>query len=376
MTFTIWRAARPVTWSWRGNFILVATMAWTLVFCLVDAAIGGVAFNYSPAGTIGGGSRWDAAPRTVSIQGIDYERSLVGGLRYTVTGESFATFRNQFNWDVLPSVGAFQTAVQQAFDAWTVPDPVTGLGTSLKFVPDLSQVPLVYTGFGGGVDPRGAEIDIVGQPYAANWDLGNSTPQGETWFAGNSSTVTLTSGTANYAGSNAITGADIYINDNPGAVYSLDYFRRLLTHEIGHAIGLGDAEGSINPGAFIDDNYDGSTSATALATLTNSWALKVNPLNPGASVGLNRYFVPFADPGTTTPGVNILMESNGLGIASGNPVTNLTPLSNDEYGMRQFLYPQVRVPEPSTSTLSALIAVAVTFRRRRAILHSRERTCA
>ena len=31
---------------------------------------------------------------------------------------------------------------------------------------------------------------------------------------------------------------------------------------------------------FIDDNYDGSTSATALATLTNSWALLVNPFNP------------------------------------------------------------------------------------------------
>ena len=86
-------------------------------------------------------------------------------------------------------------------------------------------------------------------------------------------------------GSFAIAGADIILNSNAGAVYSLDLFRRLLTHEIGHALGLGDVEGDISPARFIDDNYDGSTSASALATLTNSWAMLVNPLNPGASAG-------------------------------------------------------------------------------------------
>ncbi len=187
--------------------------------------------------------------------------------------------------------------------------------------------------------------------------MGNTGTQAETRFNTIGSTVTLTSGTPNYAGSTAISGADIIFNRNSGAVYSLDVFRRLLSHEIGHAIGLADVEGNINPGAFIDDNYNGSTSATALATLTNNWALMVNPFNPGASVGLSRYTVPFANPGTTTPGVNILMESNGLGIAAGNPVTNLTPLSNDDYSTRQFLYPVV--PEPSTILLLGIGGISL-----------------
>jgi hypothetical protein len=63
--------------------------------------------------------------------------------------------------------------------------------------------------------------------------------------------------------------------------------------------------------------------------------------------------------------VNILMESNGLGIAAGNPVTELVPLRNDDYGTRQFLYPML-IPEPSTLALSAagLMALIVLRRRR------------
>ena len=35
------------------------------------------------------------------------------------------------------------------------------------------------------------------------------------------------------------------------------------------------------------------------------------------------------------------MESSGLGISLGNPASNLVPLRNDDYGMRQFLYPSL-----------------------------------
>jgi hypothetical protein len=83
----------------------------------------------------------------------------------------------------------------------------------------------------------------------------------------------------------AISGADLYLNNNPGAVYSLDVFRRLLRHEIGHAIGLGDVEGTINPGLFIDDNF---YPADPAGTLNNSWAALVNPLDPSGSALLAR----------------------------------------------------------------------------------------
>ena len=65
-------------------------------------------------------------------------------------------------------------------------------------------------------------------------------------------------------------------------------------------------------GRFIDDNLDLSSSAAALATLTNSWTLLVDPLNPAASP-LQRFMLTLGDPGTQTFGVDILMESLGLG---------------------------------------------------------------
>ncbi|MCA9264820.1 MAG: hypothetical protein KDA60_13265, partial [Planctomycetales bacterium] len=137
------------------------------------------------------------------------------------------------------------------------------------------------------------------------------------------------------------------------------------THELGHAIGLGDVEGDINPNQFIDDNYDGTNAATALATLMNSWTHLVDPLNPAASP-LSLYLVPDSSPGVDTIGVDILMESRGLGIGSSNPTSNLFPLSNDEYGIRQFLYPSTRViPEPTSGVLAGMMVLGLLGRRRR-----------
>jgi len=204
----------------------------------------------------------------------------------------------------------------------------------------------------------GAEIDLLAD------DGGDPGTRGVSFFDAIGDDVTLTSGTPNYAGSSAISGADVTINNNTGAAYTLDFFRRLMTHELGHALGFGDVENANNSAVFIDDNYDSTNSATAAATLTNSWALLVNPLNPAASAGLSLFQVANGDPGVDTAGVNILMESNSLGIGPGNLVTVLVPLRNDDYGIRQFLYP---IPEPSTLMLAGLglIAVVACARRRR-----------
>ena len=69
------------------------------------------------------GAHWDVMPRTSN----GLERSLNGGLRFSVTGGSYQALRDSFSWTFTPTVPAFQQAVLDAFNAWTIPDPATGL---------------------------------------------------------------------------------------------------------------------------------------------------------------------------------------------------------------------------------------------------------
>ena len=332
--------------GWAGCVAVIS-----LVVGLTSAQAGTIFGN---SGLVGG-ARWDAAPRLLNGN----ERSLDGGIRYSAQGGSYQAFRDQFSWfGSTPSVADFQEAVEDSFNVWSAVDPNTGLTSDLSFVADFATP--VNSAVVSGVR-LGAEIDL----FATN--LGDSGTRGFTWFNWWGSAVTLTSGTPNYPGSRTISGADVTINSNGGAQYTLDLFRRLLTHELGHAIGLGDVENADDSPLFIDDNYDPTNPATALATLTNSWAALVNPLDPAASP-LALYTVADADPGIDTPGVNILMESNGLGIAAGNPVSDPLPLRNDDFGTRQFLYPSLNlIPEPSTYCLllTALLSLGVLRLRRR-----------
>jgi hypothetical protein len=310
-----------------------------------------------PSGNgLGGGSRWDSATRNVFVNGICCEdRSLNGGLTYTLDGGGYAAFRDMFSWSgAVPSTAAFQGAVEQAFNAWTVTDPASNFPTSLRFSYAPSITPI---GFGTGTTIRGAEIDLLARTATDRWSVGNSTLQGAANIDVDPGPVKLTSGTTNYDAP-AIVAADIAINSNPGATYTLDFFRRLLTHEIGHALGLEDL--GIGTVSFIDNNFNAANPA---ATLNDSWTHLVNPLNPSASA-LNVYSIGAST--FNTSGVNLLMESNGLGIGSSNPVTNPLPLTNDEYGMRQFLYPSLApVPEPHQYALFGIgLALIIAAARR------------
>jgi hypothetical protein len=310
--------------------------------------------------------RWETDPHFVD--GV--ERSLDGGLRYSVQGGSYEAYRDLFQWEgAAPSVPAFQVAVEQAFAAWEVVDPATGLGTDLRFVPDLGT-PVV-----GEISPdsaadrahlnRGAEIDLL----AGDLDSFGADGVANPYLDPIDNTVTLTSGVANYPAA-VISGVDIFLN-NAHPWGNLASFHTVLIHEIGHAIGLGDVDVAEGAGEvltkFYDDNFDGTNTRTAIATLTNAFAHLIDPLDPDNSPALMLYSlcVPIdpndprscnSNPGLDSPGVDLLMESSGGPTQSGTP-------QNDAFAGRQFLYPYV-VPEPSSLLLAGLAGLLFCTRRR------------
>ena len=280
--------------------------------------------------TIYRGARWDAAPRR-NNQGL--ERSLDGGIRFSLDGGSYESFRDKFNWRTTPTVEDFREAVEQSFAAWTVTDRATRLPGMLSFTEDFSTP--VEKG-----NRVGSEIDIIARQFDSSGQRGFTTLS---W--GNHTNMTLTSGVS-YVGQ-PIAGSDIEMNSHPDTQYSLEWFQLILTHEIGHSLGLRDVDVGAGPaGEFIDDNYDASTSTSARQTLTNSFADLVDPLNPGRSP-LRQYLVANGSPGFDSSGTHLLMETNIPSSLLRNP----RPLTNDEYAGRQFLYPAPPMPHSAPMTV-------------------------
>ena len=193
---------------------------------------------------------------------------------------------------------------------------------------------------------RGAEIDIVGVSLTDRGVRGTAVLYGDP----DSSTVTLTSGVEDYQAT-VFSGVDILMNADH-KWQSLDSFRLVLSHEIGHALGLEDVDATHERGCcrslFYDDNYDRSSLATVRETLTNSFADLIDPLDPNHSPALTLHdlctgFPPedpntqrcFSNPGLDTAGVDLHMETS-YQVRSQGP-------TNDEFAGRQFLYPYIRV---------------------------------
>ena len=68
---------RNLGWTLRST-----VLAATVMMVSVGPAQGGVIFNFTGA-TLGGGSRWDAAARTINMGGTNYERSLDAAVSVT-----------------------------------------------------------------------------------------------------------------------------------------------------------------------------------------------------------------------------------------------------------------------------------------------------
>jgi hypothetical protein len=189
----------------------------------------------------------------------------------------------------------------------------------------------------------GAEVDVFVDDFS--WADAYANP----YFDPNTDAVTLTSGVSDYPAA-VMSGVDIYFSRD--TTWDLTTFQLTLSHEIGHALGLGDVD--VGQGAYgvftdyYDDNFDGTSQDTARATLTNSFADLIDPLDPNNSPGLMLFDVcdgidgdPFncpSDPGLKTPGVDLLMEGSSF------PNFPRDFLQHDEFAGRQFLYPFVREP--------------------------------
>ncbi|NEQ11372.1 MAG: PEP-CTERM sorting domain-containing protein [Moorea sp. SIO4E2] len=253
--------------------------------------------------------RWDSVNR---IDGVGTNRSLVNGLEYNFQGGSIENFFNFFTFEPFTTLTQFTKAINSGFAQWAN-------NSSVSFT--KVDIPVVNTEGISGNRIQGTEIDILAGLPVGSVDFGGVT---RIWGVDQKTRLTngFSSDNSGLFPSSRIYAVDLFMNNN--ITWKLSDWQATFTHELGHALGLGDVELAFS---FFDNNKT-----------INDFL----PINQNGDVREN-----LIDLGDLTIDATsgILMRSR---------FTGLTELQNDDIGGIQFLYP-TNVPEPGT--LVGLLAV-------------------
>jgi len=336
-------AALLLTFAAVGMTLLVAPSS---VSAFALAPVYGVDQNGVFSGmvlstTIDDGPRWD----TTSLNGgLTYNFGLWSSTvpNHGTTLSNIADFFSEFpSWDgARPTLNDFTSAVNSAMSTWTTAwQPSNGPLAFAKTSDAVGSGVSNWTTFAlAGNNLLGNDIDIFAAPLG-------TTADGLTPAFGNGDDVHLTNGFgfSSIGGlfpSSKILGVDLALNTNE--LWTLPLFQYVLTHELGHALGLGDV-----------DAFQGSSSTSFWDTDTD--ITNVMPINMRGDVRDGLPVTPTIQPLATN-------VANGKILMCSTCGTTLASLKNDDLAGIHFLYP---VPEPGTLALLGVGLAGLGFSRRR-----------
>lgn len=306
------------SWFWKGyHYILYSKISMLIILliflCLSPSAINAFTLQdmngvnsegiYSililASEDLDQAARWNNTGGTVTIE-------------YNFESGSLTSFKNLFNWGGdIPTNEQFSTAINEAFGVWE------NVNNNIKFEKVSTNV--VEDAWGVGNRLEGAKLDI----FERNLPEGI---RGRAFLYGNATDMeSLTNGFTIWNNvsewyrfpSSTILSAELYMDTDDETFWTLPSWQQLFTHELGHVLGIGDAQ----IGPFWDTD----------AIVNNSIVI-----NEAEDVR----------EGLSNQGNKTLAEVSELLMRSPNSVATL---SDDDKAAVRFLYPVA--PEPISSIL-------------------------